>query len=354
MGKKQHYVPRFYLRFFSNNGENTHVGLYNFRNNIYISGADITNQAYENFFYGNDNDIEKGLMDLETDVARILNRINAGNNIPKPNTPQYAYIFLFTLLQAQRTMRAVEKSNEGFDKLLETLLPEEDKGKYTLRFENPAILNLITMVDSLHVAMDLACKLIINNSSIPFITSDDPVVKYNQFLERKGKRNGLTGLASKGLQMFYPISPNRMLLFYDSKVYKIGDKKKNWVETKNKEDIFSLNLLQTLDCWEQIFFNQTITQWNIEQIIEQRNRFYKGKEDKLIEIPCKKQKDGSYSEISIIRKQNNLVNLSLTFIKETDYAKQYKLTDYDVEIRDERLRNPGKFRIPTIHDFINT
>ncbi|MGP8213984.1 MAG: DUF4238 domain-containing protein [Bacteroidia bacterium] len=102
-----------------------------------------------------------------------------------------------------------------------------------------AALNLQSLVSSLEVATDLACKLIINNSDISFITCDNPVIRYNQFLEKRKFPGGREGLAIKGLQIFYPICPSLALLFYDNRVYKIGYKKQQSVVTSNSNDISS-------------------------------------------------------------------------------------------------------------------
>ncbi len=338
MGAKQHYVPRFYLKFWSNDESKTHLSLYSFKNSMFIPSAELKNQAYEVFFYGKDNDIEKELGVLESDVSKLLNKINSENWFPRYKSKEYVNILLFTLIQLQRTARAVKDTNEGLDKLLEGILPEEEKDKYSLRMDNPAIFNLQALPDLLPIIADMACKVLVNVSDMPFITSDHPVVKYNQFLENKGKSQGIAGLGSKGLQIFYPISPTRMLLFYDSRVYKIGFRKKSILETKNKEDINNLNLLQTLNCDEQIFFNNDVNKWHIEQLVEKRKDFYKPDKNILYRYPQQKNKDGSYSELINIPTIAITTNLKLSFVKETDHAKQYKLSDYLCEVRDEKLR----------------
>jgi hypothetical protein len=75
---------------------------------------------------------------------------------------------------------------------------------------------------SLPFTIDLHYKLLLNESPIQFIFSDHPVVKYNQFMERRNVALGCVGFASKGLELFLPISPNVMLIFYDADSYRVG------------------------------------------------------------------------------------------------------------------------------------
>ncbi|WP_461622080.1 DUF4238 domain-containing protein, partial [Bradyrhizobium sp. 23AC] len=76
-----------------------------------------------------------------------------------------------------------------------------------------------------------------------FITSDHPVVFYNQYAEHRTIRSN-TGLASKGLQIFYPISPYHIIILYDEAIYKIGAKKSTSVDVTSVSDVQQLNDLQ--------------------------------------------------------------------------------------------------------------
>lgn len=48
--KKQHFVPRFYLRKFSADGRS--VNIWNLTNEKRIQGANLKNQCYKDYFYG--------------------------------------------------------------------------------------------------------------------------------------------------------------------------------------------------------------------------------------------------------------------------------------------------------------
>ena len=55
------------------------------------------------------------------------------------------------------------------------------------------------------------------------MTSDNPVVLYNMFLERMGVDE--SGMGSRGAFIFMPLSPGLAIVLYDGKVYKIGNKR---------------------------------------------------------------------------------------------------------------------------------
>lgn len=64
-----------------------------------------------------------------------------------------------------------------------------------------------------------------------------------------------TGVASKGLQIFVPLDPEKMVLLYDSDVYSVGTtNKKAVVEITTPTDIYGLNTLQMCSADENIYF----------------------------------------------------------------------------------------------------
>lgn len=342
--KKQHYIPRFYLKYFSNGLEKSHIGLYHLESKKLVRNADLKNQAYEDFFYGKDGNIETGLGIIEKDSAAVLNQIIESNDLPQVFSPSYWSIWVFSMLQVFRTKGTARETNELINKLYKTAYKhdktvKDQLDKMEFGHENPAAFNVKMGIENFRVAKDLACKLIINKTDLSFLTSDNPVILYNQFLEKRRFPGGKTGLAMKGLQIFYPISPIHMLLFYDKRVYKIGLKKKRTITTINREDIKSLNLLQALNCEEVIYFNNTLNEHYINTLSDTSKRLRKKDRTELEELPEQKRPDGTTSHIIHTFKHDYDIKLQLSFIKESDYAKSYKLTGFAVELRDENLRN---------------
>ena len=193
--------------------------------------------------------------------------------------------------------------------------------------------------ERIHLAKDLKCKLIINNTSTKFITSDNPVVKYNKFLEMRGFPGGTVGIVSKGLQMFFPISPSHMLLYYDDWVYKVGEKSRNLIEINSVKDVDSMNLLQVLNCTELLFFNQSVDRIYIRGLVEKANGKRSKEYTNLNKTHSHTDSQGFVHESYNSYNNNIQVKLELSFIKQTKQAKQYVLAPYSVQFRNEKLRS---------------
>jgi len=82
-----------------------------------------------------------------------------------------------------------------------------------LKLNNGAVQTLSTAGRAIPLTIDLHYKLLHNRTNIPFIISDHPVGKYNQFMERRNIDMGCTGFASRGLQNhLLPISLGALTL----------------------------------------------------------------------------------------------------------------------------------------------
>ena len=57
--KRQHYVPRFHLKLFSEDGVS--INLFNIKTGKIIEKAAIKGQCQEDYFYGKDLKVETGL-----------------------------------------------------------------------------------------------------------------------------------------------------------------------------------------------------------------------------------------------------------------------------------------------------
>ena len=94
--------------------------------------------------------------------------------------------------------------------------------------------------------MDLSLKILRSPTPNTFICSDNPVVFYNQLLEDNSPYSHC-GVASKGLQIFVPISPRVTLIFYDKDVYQVGSSNDREILVLRTDDADQLNGLQYAD-----------------------------------------------------------------------------------------------------------
>ncbi len=113
-------------------------------------------------------------------------------------------------------------------------------------------------------------KLLENKTRRLFITSDNPSVQYNQFLEKRRPRGSNTGQASKGLQIFLTLGPRHMLMLYDGDVYQVGGSKHSEVhiEVGLETDVEALNVLQAANADEVLYFSANTDLVHVREAVE--------------------------------------------------------------------------------------
>jgi hypothetical protein len=120
-----------------------------------------------------------------------------------------------TLEMMTRMMRTVARNDPT---LSEDLRAHLDDVKVV--HDNPVIYTMNIAGKTAIALHDLTPVLIHNEAKIEFISSDAPVVLFNQWAQQV-KHRGVLGWASAGLQVFLPLSPRVLLLLYDRDVYSI-------------------------------------------------------------------------------------------------------------------------------------
>lgn len=345
--KKQHFIPKLLLRNFSNDTERKLINVYNPDTNFYRKNCSIKTQGQEDFFYGEDLFFENKLGSLENATAPVISNIISNIEIPIRDSENYGLLFFFSLLLSHRTNYAANRINEMVNKTFQEAAKHDDKiskiineEKFKLGFKNPAAAVLETVSEAILGAYDLELKLLDNQSSKKFIISDHPSVRYNQYLEKRKHPGGHLGLFTKGLQIFLPISPDKMLVFFDKWAYKIGNKKDIVVKVSNEKDIDSLNYLQIVNCDKTIFSNNSIAEHYLSEFGIRAKKIRSKELISMKEINKRYiDKDGqehiNYMTTLVIRN----FNLQLSFIKEPQGAKSHKLNNYVAQVRNENMRN---------------
>lgn len=342
--KKQHYVPKFYLRFFSLENSSKHIKLCLKKNGKTIDKADLEGQAQETYFYGKDLEREKWFENIEDKVAVVFREVVETKNLPKNKSDNYYWIWLFMLLQSYRTRSNANEFNNVVDTTLKTAMRLEPKFKdfdfetHFFAYDNAIEKSLDLLLRSLPMLMDMQIKLLFNKTSKELITSDNPISKYNQFLESRKFPYGHTGMASKGLQIFYPLAPDLVLIMFDPKVYKVGNKKQFDRIKISIEDVIALNMLTCLHANKSLYGTDKITNYDFEKILENAIKF---ENQKTIDVHhFDPVPEGEDTESMIVQHHRTpyLVNLQLTFIKQTPHAKSYKMSGYYAELRNEHYR----------------
>lgn len=250
--ENQHYVPQFYLKFFSLNDKS--VGMYRFAENRFIPHASIKDNFNISFFYGEDGKMEDAFVDLEGKWNTIIKQIIETHKIPN-GIEEQLFIRLLFLLQSARTKYKGDEWDDYTTKLYSEILSSKDhelyskiNGKFKIQSKCPAMPYVRAAFDLLPQTYDLTIGLIINESKLEYITSDNPVIYCNHLFESKKLQRGF-GFSNIGIQFFLPISPSIMLCMYDSNVYDLVTPR-----TKHTSKIKKLNAMAVNNSGEAIVF----------------------------------------------------------------------------------------------------
>jgi hypothetical protein len=343
--KKHHFVPRFYLKRFSIDGKC--FNLHNLKSNKTIHGANLKNQCYRDYFYGKNPDIEISLAETERKTKILFEEIDKKNILPPPGSPEHIILVIYILIQYYRTLYSAQAMNEQHDKLMKYLMETKakaegiDLSRFTIEIEDVARYSLAMGIRHYPVLLDMDFKLLLNQSSEPFITSDNPIVFYNQFFPyRRGVSN--TGLASKGLQIFFPLDPKKHIFLYDQKVYGVGSVSKGTVNITDPRDVYSLNKLQVCSASDNVYFRDV--DFNIHTLYKKSVPFLRN--SKVNQMVYSRESTAErHDELIATSKEDIRTDLSLSFIRITRSAKRWRESFYKMPrqpvsvVRNERLVN---------------
>lgn len=337
---KHHYVPKFHLRNFSIDQNGTHLKVCRKSPFLVIPEGVLKNQGYVKNFYGKTDEYENYLSNFEGVVSKEIKTLFETEILPKKSSLEYLNLLFLTLLQNSRTRAAAKTVDKLTDSTIQSFMEGDERFKklaedQKFKMKEPVFLTLATLKQSLKVTSDLECKLLINDRKIPFITSDCPVAMYNQFLERRKHPGGHLGLKTKGLQIIFPLNPKYALIFFDTRIYNVGYRKRSTVTTSLSSDIDAINLLQFLTADEVVFSNEQVSDHYFKKLKDRASKTPWNKEFINGEIQKTHRMDGTISETHHSYIANPSFNLNLSFIRETSIAKNFKPSGYFVEIRND-------------------
>ncbi len=302
--KNQHYVPKFYFKLFSKNQKT--ICLFNIPNEKFIEHAPIVGQCSKDYFYSKNIKTEKVFSKLEGQTKERLKRIIDNQNLTCLFDKEKEYLKSDILFQRGRTKFAFDKENDMANYMFDILKPKiyeyaKESGeniswesiKKTKIASSPRYSLLIDMMSGI-LLYDLKMVLLENKSKTDFIFSDNPVVFFNSFFNRKHPY-GTTGLASTGLQIFYPVNSELMLFLFDPIFYDTYDS--DIIKVDKNKDVQRLNGLQIINCDNNIYFGDKIQK---DKIIERYSqlKFKKPKNKNEYEIILGRVVEyGTYNEI---------------------------------------------------------
>jgi len=350
--KNQHYIPKFFLRNFSYQNNKKQIGVFNINNELFIARAKLKTQGSKNFFYGYDGEIEDNLADIEGKLAQIIKYIIDKNEIPKKGTIEHLDLLHFVALTDLRNPVRIEGMKDMLSEMKKSLLklhPKTDTKKLIPEMTHDEFvkLSLSNIPEIILNISDLDFKLLINKTQAPFIASDFPVVKYNQYLEQKKWAQSKSGYGLVGLQIFIPITSKITIIFFDNAIYKVGNRKQKTVEITEKDDIEQLNILQFINCFENVFFNEEASEHYIKSVFEKSKKYKRANvaKSKLSYI-VKKGEDkekilSGKKNLMIMNSTDCEIKLHINRIKIHSNGKSHKLNTSMAQLR----KHPEKLKI---------
>lgn len=248
--KNQHFVPRCYLKAFTQDGANLAINLFNLDRKRCIPGAPVKNQCAGDYFYGQDALLERAIQTVETGYAAALKRIQAPGY--RLQDLDRAILRKFILFQHMRTEAASRRSVEMFEGMGTVIDPEMED--FSPSIKEAVLLAMKNYAEIMHVLGDLKICLLLNKTPVPFITSDDPAVMTNRWhIEDSRVQFKSPGLVSCGAIFFLPLSPRLMCVAYDGDVHSIPHEG-GWADVRSERDVIAFNEHQFLNAFANVYF----------------------------------------------------------------------------------------------------
>lgn len=343
--KSHHYVPRFYLRNFSRSGKS--IDLFNIDSQRQIKNAPIKGQCCRDYFYGKIPENEKSLSAVEGEIAKLFRLINEQVRLPHHFTAGHFLLCFYIATQAGRTQYAADALNAFTDGMMREILKHDSSitqemlAQVRFGYDDPALISIRQGALHFPLIMDLECRVLLAPRGTEFITSDNPVVKYNQFMMWRTDGSN-TGIASKGLQIFFPIWPFLTLVMYDRDVYHFGSAKSDLVHMASAIDVRELNMLQVASATKNVYTFTSAA--NIFKVTQDAAK-YRRKKKVVVRTFPQASEGGRESELIATSHEDIRTNAILGFMRVHKRAKAW-LKDFRshryqpaVVVRNEELMN---------------
>lgn len=208
--RRQHYVPKFYLRNFSEN--NKSVGIYLFKKNKIIEHGSINDNLWAEYFYGEDAVIENKLAEHEGRWNDTISSIINTERLPDTER-DLTWLRYFILISSARTLKRGNQTNNDYTTLIKKVLEVEEPALFKrimnagedrlfVKMKYPALPFINVAQQFVPLVIDLKMELLINRSTIDYVTSDNPTVFYNQLFQEKNLSRGF-GWGNLGYSLLF-------------------------------------------------------------------------------------------------------------------------------------------------------
>lgn len=247
--KNQHFVPRVHLKAFATPTSEDAIHLYNIDRDKIVLNAPLKHQCSRDYFYGRDVQLDEAIQVVERDYGRVM-RGRQTSQSSLSNEDRVSLI-VFWYLQYLRTEAACRRSVEMLDGLRAVAGIEEQT--YRMEIKEAVQIAMGVFAQSIDQMSDLKGCVLLNKTTVPFITSDDPAVFINRWLTQIRPPVGRSfGLTSAGAIAILPLTPELAYIAYDSDVYTVNEGRDE-LRIRHTADVEAINALQYLNCRANIY-----------------------------------------------------------------------------------------------------
>lgn len=289
--KKQHYIPRTYLRQFSK----INCSSDDKKNKIFVFdkllkktyNSNVYNIACENLFYDIKNAstvkerqiFEKAFSEIETTFAillkKFIRRCEEPNNYfnalitTKEEKNEFSFYIVFQLIRTKKYRTIVTNFIDNtMEKIIRFYKEQYLKGNFNENIKgyniDEKIMHLKTLINSDYIMAltnfisDSKWMFIKNETQIPFIISDNPVCRIPRYYKNELQGEQISSIFSDYLDIYFPLSPKIVLHIFRYNVpnfEKFDNYRNRLVPLNEVEKINMINEFQCIMANEKIFIN---------------------------------------------------------------------------------------------------
>ena len=270
--KKQHYIPKLYMRLFTHNQKD--FAVLNISNRKILNSVPYGSHCYKDYYYGKDGIWENRLAEMESDWLNTFQLVLSKAPLTAENISSLKQ---FALYQRQRTLAEGNYSKKIRKELLTECAKslckndnlaynDKDLEEWCAQRANESISPAETLqfaTQYMSSINDLNVVIIEYKTHVELCSSDVPVIAINPF------HLHTIGYGSMGLILLFPISPHHLVVIFDPKMYPQYNKKL-YVELSNENEVRNLNILQLISAEEilfarnpNVFLNYKENHWSI-------------------------------------------------------------------------------------------
>jgi hypothetical protein len=289
--------------------------------------------------------VEHAVAGVEAEAAEVFRNIDRYQSLPPPFSPDHVTLLTYVVMQQARTEHEAEALNEINNAMMQRIMGPKlaaegiDLSKFKVNLAEPGAVSVGLASRISPLAFDLHYKLLVDRTGEGFVTSDNPVVACNPLLSFR-KFGSNCGIASKGLQLYFPSDPAKLIMLYDGRAYRVGSNDEVVVNITNPADIHALNTLQMCSANANIYFLGN--HLDVEALHRKAKPYLRTRKSRFSVLSSREGEGSHRSEILASSREDVRTNLSLTFVSVRTAMKKWR----DVTRRQKlqpaaEVRNPG-------------